>query len=111
MVTAAMAMPVVDVSVGRRLLSASLFLSSRRLLLLARSRRLFPDGGAWVLTSAAELLPLVLAAGLNQRHTSSDTPSVSSTNLAGTPSRLQHAHAKYWLCALGRGRGEEPASV
>jgi len=74
---------------GEGLSSASLLLSSLRLALLARSRLLFPEVGTWVGTS------VLLTVGLNQRHTSSVTPSVSSTNLAGTPSRLQHSHAKY----------------
>jgi len=79
------AKPVVGIAGG-----TSLLLSSLRLALLARSRLLLPEwcAWAWVVASPA-------AVELNQRDTSSVLPSVSSTNLAGTPSRLQHAHAKY----------------
>ena len=90
----AVATPVLDVSGVGRFSPASLLLSSRRLLLLARSRRLFPDDGAWGATLAAGLPPFELI-GRNQRHTSSVSPSVSKTNLAGTPSLLQLTHAIY----------------
>ena len=63
----------------------------------------------WVVTSAAEVPPL--AVGRNQRHTSSVTPSVSNTSLAGIPSLLQLTHAIYWLCAQGGGRRGEPVLV
>jgi len=89
-VAAAVPTPAVGVLSGGRLSSTSLFLSSRRLLLLARSRRRFPEGGALVATP-----PFGLTAGLNQRETSSVAPSVTKTNLAGTPSLLHATHAKY----------------
>ena len=98
------ATPAVGVSVGGQFSLAPPLLSSRRLLLLARSLLLFPDVGmlvAWVVS--------LLKARRNQRHTSSVSPSVSSTSLAGTPFLLQLTHARNWLCVLGVGRGSEPA--
>jgi len=86
------ATPVVGVSGGD-----SLLLSSLRLILLARSRLLLLEWCAWAWVAASPA-----AVKLNQRETSSVLPSVSRTNLAATPSRLQHAHAKYWLWALGK---------
>jgi len=106
-----MAMPVDGVSEIGRFPSASLFLSSRRLLFLACSRLLLPECCAWARTFAAESQPVAVAVDRNQRHTSSISPSVSNTSLAGMPSLLQRTHAMYWLCAQGRGRVGEPVLV
>jgi hypothetical protein len=95
--------PAFGVPGGGKFPSASLLLSSRRLLLLARSRRLFPEatwvGATWVATLVG---PPTFAPDLNQNETSSVAPSVSNTSLAGIPLLLQHSQAKNWLCALGR---------
>ena len=87
------ATPLVGVTDGSCSSSAPLLLSSRLLVLLARSRLLLPECCAWVATLGAKLLPL--AVGRNQRQTSSDKPSVSNTNLAGIPSSLHRTHAVY----------------
>jgi len=84
------AAPCTGAAGGGQTPASTLLLSSR---LLARSRLLLPECGAWLATSAAESPPF--AARRNQRETSSEAPSVSRTNLAATPSLLQRAHAKY----------------
>ena len=100
-VAAVAAMPGVGVAGGGRLPAASL-LSSLRLALLARSRLLLPETWAlaWAAVSAAEESPPA-AVERNQRVTSSEHPSVSSTSFAGIPPLLQRTHAIYWLCAVG----------
>ncbi len=92
-VATTVATPLAGVSEGRQKSSASLLLSSRRLVLLARSRLLLPECCVREVTLAAEAPPL--AVGRNQRNTSSVTPSVSNTSLAGMPSLLQLTHAIY----------------
>jgi hypothetical protein len=87
------AAPCTGAAGGGQTSASTLLLSSRLLALLARSRLLLPECGAWLATSAAESPPF--AARRNQRETSSEAPSVSRTNLAATPSLLQRAHAKY----------------
>ena len=101
------ATPDVGVAGCARFSSASLLLSSLRLALLARSRLLLPEWCTWVwalalvaVSAAAESPPG--AVERNQKVMSSVFPSVSSTSLAGIPLLLQHNHAMYWLCALGR---------
>lgn len=71
--------------------SPASLLSSRLLRLLSLSLLLLPVCSELAASLVVETSPF--PAGLNQKQTSSDTPSVSNTSLAGTPILLHRNHA------------------